>query len=317
MGPVRIPAHPQVLVGSSTADDAGVVRLTDELALVQTVDFFPPMVDDPYDFGRVGAANSLSDVYAMGGEPVSAVCVYALPSNVPEHVPAAILQGAVDTLELAGCPLIGGHTVKDVEIKFGLCVNGIVHPERIATNAGARAGDVLVLTKPLGSGYLCTALKRETLDEGEIRALVEVMATLNKAAAEAMMAVGVNAATDITGFGLLGHAHGIAAASGVTLRIVAADVPLMAGLERHITPENTCGGLKRNADYAAQKVRFSGGSEVQRGALADPQTSGGLLISVPRGRLDALLGELKKRNVATRAVIGDVVARSSHFLEIR
>ncbi len=316
MGPVRIPPHPQVLVGSATGDDAGVVRLSADLALVQTVDFFPPMVDDPYDFGRVGAANSLSDVYAMGGVPVSAVCVLALPPGLPDAAPAAILQGAVDTLERAGCPLVGGHTVKDVEVKFGLCVTGTVHPGRIATNAGARPGDRLVLTKPLGSGYLCTALKRGVLDPKEVRALVEVMAALNRDAAEAMNEVGVHAATDITGFGLLGHGLGMAAASGVTLRIRAEAVPLLAGLARHATEENTCGGLGRNLEYAEGRVAWGPVAALLRGALADPQTSGGLLIAVPAARADALLAALERRGVAPRALVGEVLERGGHPLEV-
>jgi selenide,water dikinase len=316
LAPVRRFVHPAVLVGSETADDAGVVRLTDDIALVQTVDFFPPMVDDPRDFGRVGAANSLSDVYAMGGTPVSAVCVYALPAKLPEHVPAEILNGAVDVLEEANTPLIGGHTVRDEEVKFGLCVVGTVHPSRIVTNAGAQAGDVLVLTKPLGSGYLCTALKRGVLDDDAIQRVMDVMTTLNKAGAEAMVEVGVHAATDVTGFGLLGHALGIATASGVTLRLRAADAPWIEGLAEHATKANTCGGLKRNLAYGDGRVRWDGGDEVQRAVLADPQTSGGLLISVPAERLDALLAALAARNVATRAVVGEVVARTDVAVEV-
>lgn len=306
---MRVPSHDHVLVSSDTADDAGVVQIRPDLALVQTVDFFPPMVDDPMWFGRVGAANSLSDVYAMGGEPVSCVCVYALPNNVPDGVPAAILQGAVEKCEEAGAPLIGGHTVVDTEIKFGLAVTGTVHPDKVVANAGARPGDKLVLTKPIGSGYLCTAIKRGTLPADETLRVMEVMAELNKAAAVAMVEVGVNAGTDLTGFGLVGHSCGMADASGVTLRLEAAAIPWIEGLEAHMTPENTCGGLTRNLAYAEKHVAWRGGSELQRAAMGDPQTSGGLFLSVPGEKLDALLAALAQQGVGCRAVIGEVIAR--------
>ena len=309
LAPVRVPPHPSVLVSSDTADDAGVVKIRDDLALVQTVDFFPPMVDDPTWFGRIGAANSLSDVYAMGGTPVASVCVFSLPPGVPEDAPAKILQGAADTCHLAGAPLVGGHTVKDTEIKFGLAVTGTVHPDKIVSNAGARPGDVLVLTKPLGSGYLCTAIKRDALTEAETLRVMEVMAALNKEAAEAMVEVGVHAATDLTGFGLIGHACGVADASGVTLRIRAADAPWIEGLGAHISAANTCGGLNRNREYAETHVRWMGGTPDQQSVLCDPQTSGGLFISVARDRLDALLAALEVRGVACRAVVGEVLAR--------
>ena len=298
-----------MLVSSDTADDAGVVKIRDDLALVQTVDFFPPMVDDPTWFGRVGAANSLSDVYAMGGEPVAAVCVYGLPNEVPDGVPAAILQGAVEKCEEAGAPLVGGHTVVDSEIKFGLAVTGTVHPDRIVANAGAKPGDKLVLTKPLGSGYLCTALKGGRLPAAETMRVMEIMATLNKQAAAAMNEVGVHAGTDLTGFGLIGHACGMADASGVTLRIEAAAVPWIEGLEAYISDANTCGGLVRNLAYADKHVDWQGGSDAQRRVLADPQTSGGLLLSVPGERVDSLLAALAARGVDCRAVLGEVVAR--------
>jgi selenide,water dikinase len=316
MAPVRLPPHPAVLVSSETADDAGVVKVRDDLALVQTVDFFPPMVDDPTWFGRIGAANSLSDVYAMGGVPVSAVCVYALPPELPDWVPSAILNGAVGKLAEANTPLVGGHTVKDTEIKFGLAVTGTVHPDRIVTNAGARVGDAIVLTKPLGSGYLCTAIKGGRLGDDEALRVMEVMATLNHGAASAMTEVGVHGATDLTGFGLVGHAAGMADASGVTLRVEAARVPWIAGLEAHITPENRCGGLEKNLGYAEHSVAWKGGTEDQHSVLADPQTSGGLFIAVAADRLDALLAALERQGVATRAVIGEVIRRGEAAVEV-
>ncbi len=309
LAPVRLPPNPNVLVGSSTADDAGVVRLTDDIALVQTIDFFPPMVDDPTWFGRVGAANAISDVYAMGGTPVCAVAVYGLPPDLPTWVPPAILNGAVETLTECGTPLVGGHTVKDKEIKFGLCVTGTVHPDKIVANSGAKPGDALVLTKPLGSGFLCTAIKNGSITDEHAEHVMRVMATVNDKGAEAMIEVGVNAATDVTGFGVLGHALAIAEASGVTVKLEGAAAPRMDGLEAYMTPQNTCGGLNRNLAYAEDHADLSGASEDALKLLADPQTSGGLLISVAQDKLDALLGALEARGVETRAVVGEVLAR--------
>jgi selenide,water dikinase len=318
LAPVRLPHDPRVLVNSSTSDDAGVIRLTDDVALVQTVDFFPPMVDDPVWFGRVAAANSLSDVYAMGGVPISAVAVFAIPAEVPESAPADILNGAIEKLTEAGAALLGGHTVTDAEIKFGLAVTGTVHPDRIVANAGARPGDVLVLTKALGTGYLCTAIKRDEIDPDTALRAMRLMATLNKDAAEAMNEVGARAATDVTGFGLVGHALGMAAASGVTIRLVAADVPGIPGLERHQTPKNTCGGLNRNRAYADAegRVAWRGGTPAQQAVMVDPQTSGGLLIAVPAAKQGDLLQSLADRGVETRAVIGEVVTRRTAAVEV-
>lgn len=318
---VRVPHDPRVLVGTSTSDDAGVVRLSADLALVQTVDFFPPMVDDPEAFGRVAAANSLSDVYAMGGTPVSAVSILALPEALPPEAASGILNGAIATCQEAGCSFVGGHTVNDREVKFGLCVTGTVHPDHVATNAGSRVGDRLVLTKPLGSGYLNTAAKRGALPAALEQEVTRLMASLNRAAAEAMVEVGiapggVHAATDVTGFGLLGHALGMAEGSGTTLRIEAAAVPWIPGLQDWLGRKYACGGLTRNMEYAQERVRWTGGSEAQRAVLADPQTSGGLLVSVAPARLDALLAALERRGVATRAVVGEVVARGTHALEV-
>lgn len=306
---MRLPDDPRVLVGTSTADDAGVVKIRDDLALVTTVDFFPPVVDDPTWFGKIAAANSLSDVYAMGGVPVAAVSVYALPKDVPEGAPAAILQGAVDKCDEAGISLVGGHTVKDTEIKFGLAVTGTIHPDRVVTNAGAKVGDRLVLTKPLGSGFLSTAIRADALDEATAHRAQEVMATLNRGAGEAMIEVGANACTDVTGFGLLGHAIELAAGAGLTVRIEAGAVPWMEGLDAYAEQRFLCGGLHRNREYAEGRARWSGGTEQQHLVIADPQTSGGLLIAVAAERLDALLRAMERRGVETRAVVGEVVAR--------
>jgi selenide,water dikinase len=316
LAPVRLPNDPRVLVGLSTADDAGVVRVSDDLAIVQTVDFFPPMVDDPRGFGRVGAANSVSDIYAMGGTPLCAVSILAIPEDLPAWVPAEILMGAVEVLTQAGTAFIGGHTVNDKEVKFGLSVVGTIHPSKVSTNAGAKAGDALVLTKPLGSGYMATAIKKGVLPEDDQRYVVDVMATLNRAAAEAMNEVGVNAATDITGFGLAGHAIGVADASKVTIRLRAVELPLMQNLIAYAVPSNVCGGLGRNLAYAEKRTRWGNVTDLQRNVVADPQTSGGMLISVPKERVGALLEALERRGVATRAVVGEVVERGEHPLEV-
>jgi selenide, water dikinase len=316
LAPVRVPHDPRVLVGTATSDDAGVVRLSPELALVQTVDFFPPMVDDPRWFGRVAAANSISDIYAMGGTPVTAVSILAIPDDLPDGVAAEILNGAVDVCEEAGCAFVGGHTVADKELKFGLAVTGTIHPDKVATNAASRPGDRLVLTKPLGNGFLNTAIKRGTLPPEMEERVMRQMASLNRAAAEAMNEVGPNAATDVTGFGLLGHAIGMADASKTTFRFVAADVPWIDGLAEHISLKNTCGGLNRNLKYAQGRVRFAGGTEQQQQVLADPQTSGGMLISVAADKLQALLEALERRGVRTRAVIGEVLSRQDVAVEV-
>lgn len=316
--PVRLPHDPRILVGTATSDDAGVVLLRPDLALVQTVDFFPPMVDDATWFGRVAAANALSDVYAMGGVPHSCVDVLAVPDDIPPWIPGEIVTGAIEKVVEAGAVLVGGHTVTDRELKFGLAVTGTIHPDRIVTNAGARPGDALVLTKPLGSGFLCTALKKEALTEAETLALVTEMATLNRAASEAMVEVGVHAATDVTGFGVLGHACGMADGAGVTLRIVARALPRMPALDEARIRGFVCGGLKRNLAYGGRRVRYAPGvSDDERAVFADPQTSGGLLIAVAADRLDRLLAALETRGVGTRAVVGDVVARGDVSLDVR
>ena len=307
-----------MLVSTATADDAGVVKVREDLALVLTVDFFPPVVDDPVWFGRIAAANSLSDVYAMGGEPVAAVSVLALPKEVPDGAPAQILQGAVDKCAEASTSLVGGHTVKDKEVKFGLSVTGTVHPDRIVANVGVKPGDALVLTKPLGSGFLSTAIRASVLDDETEERVQALMAELNRGAAAAMVEVGVNAATDITGFGLLGHAIEMAAGSDVTLEIEAAAAPWVEGLAPFVNDRFMCGGLHRNREYAdaEQRVRWMGGTKEQHMVLADPQTSGGLLIAVASEKLTALLEALERQGVSTRAVVGKAVERATGEVEI-
>jgi selenide,water dikinase len=284
-----------------------VYRLSDELALVQTVDFFTPIVDDPFDFGRIAAANALSDVYAMGGTPLTALNIAAYPMEAlgPEILGRILAGGAAVAAE-AGVAILGGHTVEDDEPKYGMAVTGTVHPNRIVSNAGARPGDTLVLTKPIGTGILASALKKDAIDEAQIAPAVRWMTTLNAHASRAMLAAGASAATDVTGFGLLGHANEIARASGVRLRIVASLVPVydlaLAMLALGIAP----GGSRKNAEEHARFTTFEAGVEPQyRMLFSDAQTSGGLLIAVPPDGLPVLLEALGGSD-ALAAVIGSV-----------
>jgi selenide,water dikinase len=275
-------ANPNVLVGYDTADDAGVYRLSDELALVQTVDFFTPIVDDPFTFGAIAAANSLSDVYAMGGTPLSALSIVAFPGNGETDVLSDILRGGLEKMREAGCAVLGGHSVNDPEIKFGYAVTGTVHPSRIKANSGARPGDALVFTKALGTGVIGTALKRGVAQPRSVAAATASMLTLNRAACEAMLHFEVHGCTDITGFGMIGHAREMALASGVTLEIETARVPLLPGALDAVAAGAIPGGLKNNRDFASCSVEVAGPVDAAvMELLYDPQTSGGLLISLP------------------------------------
>ncbi len=304
----------RVLVGHGTSDDAAVIRLSDELALVETVDVFPPIVDDPYDYGRIAAANALSDIYAMGARPLNALSFVAWPvETLGTARLAPVFAGAAQVCAEAGIAISGGHSIIDEEPKFGLFVTGTVHPGRIVTNAGAEAGDALVLTKRIGTGVLTTAAKRGRLARADLADAVQSMATLNRAAAEAMCEVGVSAATDVTGFGLLGHLGNIlrasSAARGAALGAVIAygAVPLFARVEDLLEAGMCPGGTRRNLDFAAPETRFAAElSANQRLLLADAQTSGGLLIAVRPARLQALLAALAAHGVETRAVIGRI-----------
>lgn len=280
------------------------------------MDFFTPIVDDPYWFGAIAAANSLSDVYAMGGTPLTALNIVCFPiKELPGAMLAEILRGGADKMREAGVHLAGGHSVDDPEPKYGLSVTGTVHPDHIATNDHARSGDVLVLTKPLGTGILTTAAKQDALDDDTLRLAMETMATLNRAAAEAMQAVGigpneaVHAATDITGFGLLGHLFNIARASQVTLRLDSSAIPLLPRVRELAAADFTTGGGAANGRWLSENVSFADTVPADlRDVLLDPQTSGGLCIAVSPDYVDALLAELQTRGVETRAVIGTVEA---------
>jgi selenide, water dikinase len=300
-------ANDRVLVGFGTADDAGVYALRDDLALVQTVDFFTPIVDDPYDFGRVAATNAISDVYAMGATPIAALNIVAFPESLDLRVLSRILEGGVSVAREAGVAILGGHTIKDDEPKYGMAVSGTVDPRRIVTNAAAKAGDVLVLTKPLGTGILTTAAKRDLISYEQLGPAIGWMTTLNAGAAAAMLQANAHAATDITGFGLLGHGGELARASGVALAIKASAVPVMDGVFDLIRADAVPGGTRNNMRTHAEFTTFAASvDESVRTVLSDAQTSGGLLISVARENLETLRASLRAANVLD-AVIGEVV----------
>ena len=301
-----MPSHadPRVIVGRETFDDAGVFRLRDDLALIQTVDFFAPIVDDPYLFGQVAAANSLSDVFAMGGEPLTAMAIVAFPSaSLPMSVLSDIIRGAQDKVHEAGAVLVGGHSIIDEELKFGLSVTGQAHPDRLLTNARALVGDRLVLTKPLGTGLLATAAKAGVLPESSLDLLHDAMRSLNATASREALAIGVRCATDVTGFGLLGHASHIARASGVTLFIDGARLPELPGARALWAAGTRTGGADRNASYLEPMVDWSRATDEDRALALDPQTSGGLLVAVPPARVQEYLSA-----VPGSVEIGEVVS---------
>ncbi len=303
-------SHPDLLVGTDTLDDAGVFRISDDLALVQTVDFFPPLVDDPYAFGRIAAANALSDVYAMGAEPLTALNLVGYPDTQLEYDwLVEILRGGAAVVRQAGAVIVGGHSVRDSEIKYGLAVTGRVHPQRILTNAGAQVGDRLVLTKPLGSGTLTSAAKSGRIAPADLAEAIDVMAALNRPGCAAALKVGVSACTDVTGFGLLGHAFEMAQASDVTIALSAGSVPLM----RRVLELAREGVLTRThltaGEFLGDQLHVDQAVEpALAGVLADAQTSGGLLLSVPEDRCGLLLSELRAAGAICAAVVGQVQA---------
>lgn len=301
------PYDPNLLVGLDTSDDAGVYKLNDELAIVQTLDFFTPIVDDPYDFGQIAATNAISDVYAMGGKPITALNIVAFPiANLEKSILSAILRGAGDKLIEAGVTLVGGHSIDDQEPKFGLAVTGTVHPDKIRTNAGAQIGDKLVLTKPIGVGIYTTSLKNGLLSNEEIQHVTSVMTTLNKTASEVMYAYDVHAATDVTGFGLLGHATEMAKASNVCITIVADRVPILPRTKELAEAGKIPGGTKNNFAHVADDVTYSEHlDQIDRYILCDAVTSGGLLISISGEQVENMVAELKEKGIDA-SVIGEV-----------
>lgn len=315
MPPIEDPA---VLVGTSTADDAAAYRIDEDRAIIQTVDFITPIVDDPYDYGRIAAANSISDVYAMGGRPLFALNIVCFPSKkLPLQVLGQILKGGCDTAREAGIEVVGGHSVDDAEPKYGLVVTGIVPTDRVLTNAGARPGDILVLTKPLGSGILTTALKKGLLADATKRRVVDVMASLNRAAAQALDGLRVHALTDITGFGLLGHLMEMADGSGVSVRLDSSAVPILDEVRALAGKGIYPGGATRNRERVEAKVQWAAAvSEETRIILTDPQTSGGLLIAIAQDDADELLKGLRAAGTLCHAVIGEATDRSDKSIEI-
>jgi len=290
-------------------DDAGVYKLTEELAIIQTVDFFTPIVDDPYAFGQIAVANALSDVYTMGGRPLTALNIVCFPSkSLDISVLKAILKGGVDKMREAGVILLGGHSVDDAELKYGLAVTGMVHPNRLITNSGAKPGDKLVLTKPLGTGIISTAIKAGEADNRTTAKVVRSMAALNKHACEVMQEIGVHACTDITGFGFIGHACQLAQNSHVGLMIDAVNVPVFEEVRDFINKGLCPGGLCRNRDFYGSKVEFGRNvPEYLKDVLFDPQTSGGLLIALAAESAVALLGRLSELGVKEAAIVGEVI----------
>jgi len=302
------PRDPNVLIGSATADDAAIYRLSDQQALVLTTDFFTPVVDDPYDFGAVAAANALSDVYAMGGRPIAALNLVGFPEgDLPPEVLAEILRGGAEKALEAGIDIVGGHTIRSDEPIYGLAVTGVVHPDRVVSNAGGKPGDLLVLTKPLGLGIITTASKQDRDDRGAIGEAIRLMTTLNRSACEAMLEVGAHAATDVTGFGFLGHLRNLAAASGCEALIQADRVPVIEAARAYVLDGIAPGGTHANWRFLADWVTFS--ADIEKPGqllLCDAQTSGGLLIAVDPARADALLAALRQRSTPCAAVVGQL-----------
>lgn len=308
---------PNALVGHSTGDDAAVYRLSDDRALVVTADFFTPIVDDPYDFGRIAAANALSDIYAMGAKPLFVLNLVGFPRNLLDKgILDEILRGGSDVTRSVGVPTLGGHTIDDAEPKYGLVAIGEVHPDRMVTNDAARPGDRLVLTKPLGSGVIATAIKKGEASDDVIATAVEAMSTLNAQAAEAMVAAGVRCATDVTGFGLLGHLRNLLRASRASARLDASRVPVLKGARNLVAAGHIPGGTKRNLEDVASDIRFGDSVDlVTRTLLADAQTSGGMLICVPEEGLETLIKGLYGKTLAA-AIIGEVVEGPAGYVGV-
>ena len=306
-----------MLVGHAGNDDAGVYRLSDELALVLTVDFFTPIVDDPYDYGRVAATNSLSDVYAMGGRPILALNIAGFPENkIPHEVLGEIIRGGADVARDAGVSIVGGHTVNDAEVKYGLSVVGVIDPRRVVRNGGAKPGDRLILTKPIGTGVLATRLKAGALPPEGTRTLVDVMTTLNREASGLMLQHDPHACTDITGYGLAGHANEMAEASGVTIVLRAADVPLIDGAREAAASGYLTGGGNKTRKFLKDAVALPASlDEAMAALLFDAQTSGGLLIAVAPDHAAPLLAKLKK-NHPHAAIVGECVARRGNAIVV-
>jgi len=311
--------HPDLLVGLEAADDAGVFRITPEIALIQTVDFFTPIVNDPYRFGQIAAANALSDVYAMGGRPLTAMNIACFPlQTTPTAVLKEILRGGLDKVHEAGALLVGGHSVEDPELKYGLAVTGIVHPDRILTKGGSKKGDLLVLTKPLGTGIIATALKGRLASPEAEAAMIQVMSELNRAAAAALEGLEAHAVTDITGFGLLGHGLEMAQASKVELTIFAGRVPVLSWAREYAGMGLVPGGSHANRRFCENHLQIDPQvGQVEVDLLSDAQTSGGLFIAIAPQHGETLMKRLRERGVEDAAVIGEVTGEGAGRILVR
>jgi selenide,water dikinase len=303
-------SHPNLLVGIEHPDDAGVYKVSDDLALVQTVDFFTPIVDDPYAFGQIAAANALSDVYAMGGTPITAMNLVAFPIQSMEiEILREILRGGLDTMREAEVILVGGHSIEDQELKYGLAVTGLVHPDAVLTNTGAQVGDRIILTKPLGTGIINTAQKGGMASPESVQGAVEVMTALNRKAAEVMKGFQVHACTDVTGFGLLGHLSEMLSDDAIGIRVFVDAVPILPGTEEYAGMGLVPGGAHRNREFYTPKVENGEDlSPVLLDVLYDPQTSGGLLIAIPEADAEVILRRLQEQGVKDARIIAEVVA---------
>ncbi len=310
---------PDLLIGLEASDDCGVYKLNSEICLIQTVDFFTPIVDDPYTFGQIAAANALSDIYAMGAKPLTCMNLLAFPiEKLGIKVLKEILKGGSDKIKEAGAHLVGGHSIIDNEPKYGLSVTGVQHPEKIITNSDAKPGDCLILTKPLGVGIITTAVKKDIADEKDVEAAIEAMVKLNKDAGELLEEFSVSACTDITGFGLLGHSYEMAKGSGVTIELDISKVPLLPGTRDYVKNKAVAGGTKKNLNYykkyceGLEKI-----SEEEQYIIADAITSGGLLISVKETKCEALVKKLKDSGTLASSVIGKVVEKGEYSIRIK
>jgi selenide, water dikinase len=316
---LKLPSNENLLVDTSTHDDAGVYKLTNEIALIQTVDFFPPVCSDPYDFGQIAAANGLSDVYAMGGTPLTALNIVLFPSaKIPLEVLGEILRGGLDKVTEAGAVIAGGHTIDDFPPKYGLAVTGVVHPSRIVTNAGAKPGDALILTKPIGTGVIIAGKRVGQSTNAEYHTALQSMKLLNKAGAAAMQEYGVHAATDITGYGLIGHAKKMADASGVSMVIRAAAVPFLSGAYRLADLGCLPGAAFRNLEFAESSVSFPDQLDYNlKMLLADAQTSGGLFMAAPKETANRMVSRMCQEGFPNTAIIGEVIPKTDKSLMVR
>ena len=318
MGLLPQETHPDLIVGYDLADDAGVFRLGPDLALIQTLDFFTPIVDDPYTFGQVAATNALSDVYAMGGRPITAMNILCFPAEaMDQSVALEILKGGFDKVHESGAALAGGHSVDDLELKYGLSVTGLVHPDRVITNAGARPGQVLILTKPLGTGVVATAVKGGLASPEAVKEMIETMTTLNRSAGESAWEFGVTGGTDVTGFGLLGHGGELARASRVGLEIDSAKAPLMAGALEYSSMGLVPAGTWKNQKFCEKSFRVGPAvSPELLSLLADAQTSGGLLLAVPPERVEEFLAQIRSQDAPLAQIIGRVTDGPAGVIDI-